>query len=124
MAEYVLNILQVDKSGLAPATVNKLVKLLHKELGKDAEITYSKKVRAESRADRLAEAMSGVSDAKSEVEELKGELETWRESLPENLQQSQKAEELDTAISALEDLQNDLEQLEGKEGDVDFPSMM
>ena len=39
--------------------------------------------------------------AKDTVEELRDELQSWRDNLPENLQSGSKAEELDEAISNL-----------------------
>lgn len=46
-----------------------------------------------------------VSDAFSEFEELKGELEEWYDGMPENLQGGQKGEDLQSAINTLGDLQ-------------------
>lgn len=77
--------------------------------------------RKMSRSDRFSEAQGKVSDAKSKMEELRDELQNWRDSLPENLQSSQKADDLDTAISELDDAINNLESVESS--DVNFPGM-
>jgi hypothetical protein len=74
-----------------------------------------------SRSDRFQHAVDLVSDARSEAEELKEELESWRENLPENLQDGNKACELDDAMSELDDFISDCETAEGH--DVCFPSM-
>lgn len=53
---------------------------------------------------RLASApvTSLIPDAFSIMSDLREELENWKDSLPENLQNGTKAEELDTAIGELE----------------------
>ena len=96
---------------------------------KDAKKTVQDKVtrvvraKYSSRADRLSEAMSKVSDAVSTVEELKGECEEWYNNLPENFQNGEKGEMLQTAISALEDLQSELENASSNGENVEFPGM-
>lgn len=44
----------------------------------------------------------GISHAFGAIEELKDELQNWRDNLPESKQQSGKADELDEAIQGLE----------------------
>lgn len=73
-----------------------------------------------SRADRLAEAAGAADNARSIIEELKDEMENWRDSLPENLQGGDKASQIEDAVSALEDLQSNLESCEFS---VEFPGM-
>jgi hypothetical protein len=63
-----------------------------------------------SRADRL-------SDAQAIVEGLRDELQEWRDNLPDNMQDGQKAQDLDEAITNLD---NVIEAVEN----VEFPSMM
>lgn len=70
---------------------------------------------------RFDAALGRVSDAKTEIEELRDELQSWRDNLPENLQSGSKADALDEAISSLEDVISDLENVEG--ASVEFPSM-
>jgi hypothetical protein len=73
-----------------------------------------------TRADDLERA-EGLRDKALEiVRELKGDLEQWKENLPENFQDGSKGEELDTAISDLEDIESNLD---GVNFDVDFPGM-
>lgn len=48
-----------------------------------------------------------VEDAKGEIETLAGELTDWKDSMPENLQGGNKADELDSAISELEGISID-----------------
>jgi hypothetical protein len=60
-----------------------------------------------SRAEDLDRAFELVEEAKDIVGELKGDLEEWKESLPDNFR-DQKEEELDSAISELEDIENSL----------------
>lgn len=84
-------------------------------------VAARKSKRRQSRADRFSEAQGKVSDGKAIMEELRDELQNWRDNLPENLQSSQKADDLDTAIGELEDAINDADNIEGK--DVQFPGM-
>lgn len=74
-----------------------------------------------SRATRFDEAIGLVTDAKSQMEELRDELQTWLDNLPENLQSSNKADMLQSAIDELETAINSLEEVEGTT--VEFPTM-
>jgi seryl-tRNA synthetase len=74
-----------------------------------------------SRPDRFAEAEEAWENAKSIVEELKGEMEEWHENIPENLQDSSKANEVQECIDALEEISNSLEEMDFS--NVSFPSM-
>lgn len=99
-------------------------KLLQKLLGPSSkEIDWKvEKVKTPSnRAERLEEAAAMVSDALAIVEELKDEMATWRDSIPENLQSGDKCCAVDEACSALEEVQGNLEQCEWG---VEFPGMM
>ncbi len=75
-----------------------------------------------SRQDRLGVAESELESAKSIVEELKEEMENWRDSLPENLQNGSKADEINEAVDALEEISSNMEQVDFSS--VSFPSMM
>lgn len=77
--------------------------------------------KGKSRADRFAEAQSLASDAKSQIEELRDELQGWLDGLPENLQSGSKAEALQSAIDELETAINGLDEAEG--ASPDFPGM-
>jgi hypothetical protein len=87
-----------------------------------------------SRADRLAEVLDKmdwgtIETAQSEVECLKEELQNWLDNMPENLQSSNKADELQTAIDDLEDIESELQTIvdsiqEQANRTVEFPSMM
>lgn len=87
-----------------------------------ADLVVNKVDLAKSRADRLKEIASQVSDCATDVEGLKGELEEWKEALPENLQKGVLASELDDAIQMLEEIKDALENVSFD--DVSFPSMM
>jgi len=52
----------------------------------------------------IGEMLSGVTQ---EVESLADEMENWKESLPENLQESEKAERIDDAENTLRDAAED-----------------
>ncbi len=62
-----------------------------------------------------------MEDGKAELESLRDELQDWYNSLPENLQQGGKADELQAAVSELEDMISNAEDLTGS--DVNFPGM-
>lgn len=78
--------------------------------------------KPKSRAERFAAAQSLASDAKAQTEELRDELQSWLDNLPENLQAGTKADELQTAIDELETVISSLEEAEG--ASVDFPRMI
>ncbi len=84
--------------------------------------TVKKPPQPTTRAERLDAAMSLVSDARGQIEDLKSELEDWHGNLPENLQSSAKADDLQSAIDSLESIITDLDSAENN--DVSFPSMM
>jgi len=50
---------------------------------------------------------------------LRDELQNWLDNMPENLQSSSKADELNEAISNLEDTIGQCEEIEG--ASVEFP---
>lgn len=117
MARYKVTL---EISERLPASVEKKLK----QVFGDVPIhTVEKIVTPESRADRLDEAISGLEDsidnAKTAVEELKDEMQSWYDSIPENLQQGDKAGEVQEAI----DLESELESLSVPSNDVSFPSM-
>lgn len=79
--------------------------------------------RAPSRADRLAEASGLVQDAMSEVEDLHSEIESWKDGLPENLQNGDKASELEECAAALDTIKDNLDSVMDEMGQVSFPGM-
>lgn len=74
-----------------------------------------------SRAARFDAAMEKVRDAKSDVEELKSEMENWLENIPDNLQGGDKYSEVEQCIDDLDSIINDLESAESTV--PDFPGM-
>jgi hypothetical protein len=97
-------------------------KALRKAFGDDAPVFTVEKVKTpESRAARLAEAEAMADDARQIVEELKEEMEQWRDSIPENLQSGDKYSQVDDCCTNLDDLHSNLEQCEF--GSIDFPGM-
>ena len=112
----------VAGKGLRKETVEKIAAALVEKYGDKATVTTRDATPPESRAERFSEACSLVSSAKAEFEELRDELEEWKDNLPENLQDGSKADELQEAIDALVELIDKAEEVEG--GDVTFPSMM
>lgn len=77
--------------------------------------------KSQSRAQRLEAALTKVTDAKCEIEELASELQSWLDNMPESLQGSAKADEIQEAIGSLESAVSSLEEAEG--ADVSFPGM-
>ena len=88
----------------------------------DAECSIMKKEPAVSRADRFSEALGLISDGKSQMEELRDEMHNWQYGLPENLQSSQKADEIQSCIDELVQVISSCEEAEG--ASVEFPEMM
>lgn len=74
-----------------------------------------------SRRKRLEEEIEKINSSKTAIEELRDELQVWLDNMPENLQEGQKAEELEEAISSLNMIIDSLEEAEDNE--VNFPGM-
>jgi hypothetical protein len=101
------------------ATIEKKLK---RAFGKDVPVhTIDRSKTPETRAQRLGEARDEVESARMIIEELKGEMENWKESIPENLQNGAKADEVQESIDALETLNSELENIDFDS--VNFPSM-
>jgi hypothetical protein len=84
--------------------------------------TVEKDTSPESRADRLAEAAGLVTEALDRIQELQQEMQDWSDSIPENLQDGQKASDVQQTIDDLQDL---IDNIEGLDFDnVSFPGMM
>lgn len=119
-----INLLEAQIALLRERT-NPVTSVISIDLIQDGEtkelVKARKSKRRPSRADRFATSQGDVSGAKTEAEELRDELQNWRDNIPENLQDGTKAGELDDAISALDEYIGALEEAEG--ADVQFPSM-
>jgi hypothetical protein len=75
----------------------------------------------ESRRARLVDAEHCVFDGKDTLEELRDELQDWHDNMPENLQGSDKASEIEECIRNLEELIDNIESLDFST--VEFPGM-
>lgn len=118
MARYVIT---WTVEAASPASVEKSLRNAFKRDGEVLPVHTVEKVKtAESRADRFSEAEGLADQARQIVEELRDEMEAWKDSIPENLQNGDKANEVQEAYDALETLQGDLENLSW---DVSFPGM-
>ena len=76
----------------------------------------------ESRATRLSNAMDLTTNI-DEVNNIKEELEQWLDNMPENLQASMKAGQLEEAIQNLEEIADQLEEIQEMQHNVEFPGM-
>lgn len=74
--------------------------------------------KKESRSKRWARASSVARDAVSELLDIQSEFEEWRDSLPENLQQSAVGEKLETICDL--DIQGAMDTLDEAEN-TDVP---
>jgi hypothetical protein len=115
--------LTVTGNGIRKSSVEKLVRQMKKQLGKDTDFAIRDVTPPESRANRFAVALGLVGEAKSEIESLRDELQEWYDNLPENFQSGDKGSELEEAVSTLDEIINTLEEAEGRDGDVSFPAM-
>jgi len=112
--------IEITGKNIRRVSVDKFVESL-KERFENSSIRVSDNTPPESRAERFAAALSQIEEAKTEIESLKEELENWKDNLPENLQDGDKAQELDETISELEEIISEAEELASKE--VNFPAM-
>lgn len=67
---------------------------------------------------RKASIQGAIEEARDEAESLRDELQEWLDGLPENLQDGQKAQELQEAIDYLEEGINALEDAESSKVEV------
>ncbi len=111
----------ISGKGVKKASVDALVAKVRDKFGEKVSVSVEDASPPESRADRFSEAVGLISDAVSELEGLRDELQEWKDGMPENLQSGSKAEEIDQAISDLEDIISEGEDLAGR--DVTFPGM-
>ena len=97
-------------------------KKLKAAFGQEIPVHSVEKLKTpESRADRLSEAGGLVQQAMDIVEELKDEMEQWYESIPENLQDGDKASKVEQSRDNLDSLHSELEALDFDS--VNFPRM-
>ena len=104
------------------AMVKTVAKKAQQFFGGDAEVTVSKVLVPHTRTERLTEAENLVAGALSIVEELHAEMESWYDGMPENLQQGDKASQVEEARDALDEIKSALEEVDMSS--VSFPGMM
>lgn len=115
-----LIVIRVYQKGLRAGTArNALAPLISKRFPNAALEFRAEKPAPTSRSERFSVAQGDVSNAKGEAEELRDELESWKDNLPENLQGGSKASELEDAISALDEFIDACNTAE--DVDVSFP---
>lgn len=122
MARYKIN-LTVESTN-----ISSVEKKLREAFGAPVPVHTTEKLTTPAgRAARLDAALQELNTAKdaaeSEINELRDELQNWLDGMPENLQGSSKAEELQTAIDELESLVSEVEDITVPESNVDFPTM-
>ena len=119
MAEY-----EITLTVEAPrkSAVEKKLQAAFGEDGEEVPIHSIEKVDTpSSRAERLSEAQGLVSEAMEIVSALRDEMEQWYDSIPENLQEGNKALEVQEAQDALDAIHSDLEAIDFD--GVSFPGM-
>src|SRR5258708_35409893 len=79
---------------------------------------------ATSRADRLGQIVEALESTKSDIEELKSELESWRENIPENLQGGEKYAALEQAEDELDNGMSSIDEAVDNANGVEFPGMV
>lgn len=105
-------------------TRTKTVEEKIKSLFPETNLSVKREDPPESRSDRANLAISFVEDAMATIEELKEELESWKDSIPENLQNSDKYSQLEESISTMENVINSLSESIDGISEIEFPSMM
>jgi hypothetical protein len=118
MANWNINI---SGKNIRKASVEKLANLLKEEFGEGSFVRVTDSTPPESRSERFSSAMEQISDARTEIECLRDELQDWLDNLPENLQSGMKADELQEAIDTLEEISGEIDSIEN--ADLIFPGM-
>ena len=111
----------INGKNIRKDAVEKLAKSLQDKYGEKATVTVRDGTPPESRADRFSAAQGLVFDARSQAEELRDEVQSWFDNLPEAFQQGDKGQQLEEAISQLEEFIGHCEEAENM--DVEFPGM-
>lgn len=114
-------IITVAQKGLRLDAIKKIVENTIKKQFPKAHVNVTKKEPAKSRADRFAEIMAQVEDAKSNLEDLKAEMEEWRDNYPENLQGTDKFDQISQVCDELDSIVSSLDEASGY--DPEFPGM-
>lgn len=87
----------------------------------DKLLNVEKVSKITSRADQMDEAVGMIQNAKSVCEDLKDQIENWKNNLPENFQD--KGSQLEGCMDALEQVINSLDEAESNAESVEFPGM-
>jgi len=87
----------------------------------DKLLNVEKVSRISSRADQMGEAVGMIQNAKSVCEDLKDQIESWKDNLPENFQD--KASQLEECTEALEQVISSLDEAESNAESLEFPGM-
>lgn len=106
---------------VAGRNIKSIQKKIETAFGKDGVISLEKVRHPSSRAERLEEASSLIEQAKEIVQELQGEMENWSETMPDNLKESEKGEQVSSCNEALQEIVDALENVDC--GNVEFPGM-
>lgn len=80
--------------------------------------------KSKSRVTRLNEAVDQVLEAKQDIEDLKYEIEQWKENLEgTNFEGTLKYEMLEECLQGLEEVFDQLDEVTYSDGDIIFPGM-
>lgn len=91
-----------------------------KQLFGEATVQGMRKVDLpNSRSQRLNDAEQKVAAAKEEIEELRTELETWHDSLPDSFRDGDQGESMQEAMDRLQEIYDELEAVDFN--GVEFP---
>jgi len=74
-----------------------------------------------SRAARFADTQDKIENAGMGFDDLRSELQSWLDNMPENLQESPKAERLQEAVDELDGVIDLVEEITSTE--IEFPGM-
>ena len=80
--------------------------------------------KSKSRVTRLNEAVDQVLEAKQDIEDIKFEIEQWKENLEgTNFEGTLKYEMLEECLQGLEEVYDQLDEVTYSDGDIIFPGM-
>lgn len=113
--------IEVSGKGIRADSINSLIENVIKIKYPQATVIVTRKEPADSRSDRFTDAQGLVDDAHTEFESLRDELQEWRDNMPENLQDGEKANQLDDVISELDDVISSCEEV--TDAGVEFPGV-
>lgn len=112
-----------SKRTLTEKQVARLIKIVGDKFDRENVTGQNEKSLPTSIQDRVAEVIDRLSGCESDVDEIKSELENWRDSIPENLQNCDKYQSLEQCVSDMDSVISSVQDASSSLESIDIPGM-